>query len=506
MKRILYIAAALLLTACSRELIPETIPQEEKQESKTYTVTFTASFDPETRLAISTSNGVGSWEQTDEIALFTHNGQLVKGTIKDGDYNINTPKFTFEIEEGDSVDENAIAYYPYSIAVEGQPNQISLPASYENASGQYKTIPMKAVASETGTNLSFKHLASMVLVKIPNAPSFPGTGKNPTQILFETSKPISGTFTVGGTADAPTLSPEGNGNGNSITSPWIAGESHMYILPAGTYDQGFSISIKNNDGFVLYKKNRSSSFTATRATLVNMPALDVQDYKGTAFYLTGNETGWSNTATQARMIQVSKNSFIGGMYSSTGDHGNSDLGFKILPGNQMGDWNYVIGSVQNSNKALYGVGAGNFNTDQAAVYTVKITFDSSANGNENPWKYEVNHISDTNYDHGSLLLSGGFGDKTMTADVKHNWVTEVTVAEGTSFEPNHDYWWKIHKANDSDWTVQWGDGIINNNQLYSGVKYRENGYTPGNGTINLSAGTYDVFFNDAAGQIMFVKK
>ena len=502
MKRILYIAAALLLAACSREVIPESIPQEEKQESKTYTVTFTASFDPETRLAISTSNGVGSWEQTDEIALFTHNGKLVKGIIKNGDYNINTPKFTFEIEEGDSVDENAIAYYPYSIAVEGQPNQISLPAGYQNASEQYKTIPMKAIVSETGTNLSFKHLASMVLVKIPKAPSFPGTGKNPTLILFEASNPISGAFTVGGTADAPTLSPVGNGNGNSITSPWTAGESYMYILPAGTYDQGFSISIKNNDGFVLYKKKRSSTFTATRATLVKMPDLDVQDYKGTAFYLTGNETQWSNMATQARMIQVSKNSFIGGMYSSIGNNGSSDLGFKILPGNQMGDWNYVIGAIQNSSNAQYGVNAGNFNGNPAGVYTVQITFDSNVNGNQNPWTYSVNKVTDDNFDHGTLILSGGFGDINMSAPVKHNWVTEVTVAEDKPFKPGKDYWWKVHT---NGWSTEWGKGTINNNQLYSGVELGASG-DAGNGTINLSAGTYDVFFNDAAGQIMFVKQ
>ena len=500
MKRILYIAAALLLAACSREVLPEPIPQEENKDVKTRLITLTASFDPETRLTFSSTSGDGYWSSDDEIALFTSNGNLVKGTIKDGDYNITNSRFTFEIAADDAIDENSIAYYPYSIAVAGNPNQIRLPDAFNNATVQFRNVPMKAVVNNTGTDLCFKHLASMVIVSIPNTPSYPGLGKNPKQILFETNQPISGLFSVAGTADAPTLSPVNGETGTSITSAWVAGEKHMYILPAGTYD-GFSISIKNNDGFVLYKKNRSSSFTATRAKLVNMPDLDVQDYKGIAFYLTGNETAWSNNTTKARMIQVSKNSFIGAMYSSRGSNGDSDLGFKILPGNQMGDWNYVIGSIQDSNKATYGGSAGNFNASQG-VYSVQITFGSNINGNSNPWEYSVNWVSDDNFNHGALYLSGGFGDIPMNNPVMHNWVAEVTVAEGTNFEPNHDYWWKVRT---NGWSTEWGRGTINNNQLYSGVELNAHG-DEGNGSINLSAGTYDVFFNDAIGRIMFVKK
>ena len=499
MKRILYIAAALLLAACAREVLPEPAQPEETQEAKTYTVTLTASFDPETRLSISESSGSGLWAATDEIALFTRNGNLVKGTLKDGDHNINNSKFTFEIETGDAIEDGAVAYYPYSIAVEGNSNQIRLPDAFNSPSVQFMNIPMKAVVSNNGTDLSFKHLASMVLVPIPGTPSYPGTGKNPSKILFETNKPISGLFNVSGTADAPTLSPVNGNTGNTITSKWVSGEKHMFILPAETYD-GFSISIKNDDGFILYKKNRSSSFTATRAKLVKMPALDVEDYKGFAFYLTGNETGWSPSATAARMIQVGKNSFKGAMYSSTGSQGNSDLGFKIIPGNQMGNWNYVIGA-SGDYKATYGQSSGNFNASQG-VYSVQITFGSAINGNYNPWEYSVSWVSNDNYNNGTPYLSGGFGDIAMSVPVMHNWVAEVTVAEGTAFVPNHDYWWKVRTNN---WTTEWGKGTISDNQLYSRVELGASG-TEGNGTINLSAGTYDVFFNDAIGQIMFVKK
>ena len=90
----------------------------------------------------------------------------------------------------------------------------------------------------------------------------------------------------------------------------------------------------------------------------------------------------------------------------------------------------------------------------------------------------------------------------MNNPVMHNWVAEVTVAEGTNFEPNHDYWWKVRT---NGWSTEWGRGTINNNQLYSGVELNAHG-DEGNGSINLSAGTYDVFFNDAIGRIMFVKK
>lgn len=508
MKRIFYLAAALLLAACSQETLPETseIGIVETPEPKTYTVSLQATFAPETRLSFDTTNGVGKWDSTDKVALFTQNRKLVIGNIR-GDFDEDSPTFTFTLEDDDKIVDGATVYYPASIAVENYPDQIVLPASYTDLDVMRKTIPMKATVN--GKNMAFQHLASMVYVDAPTStPSHP-SDRSPQYVVFsvgEGNQPITGAFTVGDGS----LTPAGD-NGTEIRAKWDAGKGYCFVMPATTYSEGFSFSIisdiTNVEGkdvyFTFYRKTRSSSFAAQRARMLKMPAFDPQCKE---FYLTGTATGWSDSNTNARMIQADKNVFIGALYSFDNSGQGSDYGFKILQGFNIGtNWNNAIGVSIGSTSATYGK-VGNLPAPDNRVYSVTLTL------GEDSWTAESRRVRDEFGDYGHAQLYLVFGPYSSNSDswttrvqlsqpVGHNWQGEVTIGNNSNIPADTKYGWKVNNGN---WYVQWNKGEITDNKLYSSVDF--NNADTDNGSLTLSAGTYDVFFNDAIGRIMFVKK
>ena len=518
MKRMFYLAAALLLAACSQETLPETSEIEivETPEPKTYTVSLQATFAPETRLSFDTSTGSGTWVADDQVALFTQKGNLVIGVIKEGDLNNGvSPTFTFTIQEDDKIVDGATVYYPASIAVENNSNQIVLPASYDDLEVMKKTIPMKATVS--GKNMAFQHLASMVYVDAPTStPSHP-SDRSPQYVVFSVGKddtPITGAFTVGD----GTLTPVGNSGTTSIRAKWTEGEGYSFVLPATTYN-GFSFSIisdiTNVDGkevyFTFNRKTRSSSFVAQRARMLKMPAFDPQCK---VFYLTSTVTEWSDQATSARMIQTGPNSFLGALYSCKGSKAEWDLGLRILQGFNLGTHMHNTIGADGSPKATFGQNTGNFNGNPEGVYKVSLTL------NQNSWTYTSELVKEQDWDHqvlgGGLKFVGTFdnwehGGFPMEKRVGHNWYAQIQVSNDSKIKPDTSYEWKIMR-NDG-WTVNWGRdpaqsyGQISSSQLYSYVQVKDEGHqSPPNCTLNLPAGTYDVFFNDAIGWIMFEKK
>ena len=513
MKRVLYWAAALLVLSCAREVLPEPAQPEEKPEIGTYKVSLTATFDPETRLEVSPTAGTMTWESTDEIAVFTRENRLRKGVVESVDGARAT--FTFNIDNDDAIEAGASAYYPYSIAVEGHSDQINLPGSFTDLGAANRSIPMKAVVTEGSLALPFKHLASLVYVNAPTStPSYPGDGgapsNTPQYVVFsvgEGSQPIAGTFTV---ATDGTLTPAGD-NGTSIQTPWVSGQPYLFALPPATYANGFSLSITSapytvsateQTVFTFYRKKRSSSYTAERANLLNMPAFNPQCKE---FYLTSTATEWSDSEPLARMIQTGENSFLGALYSYKGPKAEWDLGLRILQGYNLGThWHNTIGGIAGTEIASYGKDVGNFNRfdDQfggVGVYQVSITL------YDNNWRYTLNRVGDE-YHHDHLYLVGGFDNWSaegivLTQKVGHNWYAQVEVGADKDIKPGETYGWKIYNG---DWYVQWNDGSITPSKLSSYVNFN-NEYQP-NGSLQLNAGTYDIYFNDAVGWIQFVKK
>lgn len=500
MKRMIYFAAVLLLAACSREALPETNEIVETSETKTYTVSLTATFDPETRLSFDLSKqGTPQWDQNDKVALFSYNGKKIEGTILPDDFSVSSPTFTFTIEDGDRIDENATVYYPASIAVEGYPDQIVLPASYDDIADLGKSFPMKATVS--GKTMVFKHLASAIFVApFTKTPSYPNYGQRPQTVEFSVqgSHFITGKFTVN---DDLSLTASGD-NGKTITAPWALGEPYYFFLPPASYQ--FSVSIKAADGFIYYKKSRTrTAYDAARSNLLQMPAFDPQCKE---FYLTGKATGWSDANTTARMIQTGESTFVGALYSYDESGQGSDYGFKILQGFNIGaGWDKVVGVYENSTSATYG-NVGNLPAPDNRVYGVTLTLGADS------WTAETWRVRDEygDYGHDQLyLVFGPYSDDSSTwttsvelsQPVRHNWNGQVTIGNNSSIPADTEYGWKVNNGN---WYVQWNKGSITDNKLYSSVDF--NNSDTSNGTLTLSAGTYDVYFNDATGWIMFEKK
>ena len=505
MKRMIYLAAALLLAACSQETWPETNEIVETPEAKTYTVSLMATFDPETRLSFDLSNeGTPEWDQNDKVALFTHKGKKIEGKILPNDFNVSSPTFTFTLDDDDKIDEGAKVYYPASIAVEDNPDQIVLPASYDNVSDLGKSFPMKAVVS--GQTMAFKHLASIISVApFTSTPSYPNYDQRPQTVEFSVqgSNAITGKFTVNNDLS---LTASGD-NGTTITAPWALNEPYYFVLPPATYQ--FSVSIKAADGFIYYKKSRTTKpYDAVRKNLLPMPAFDPQCKE---FYLTGTATGWSDSNTNARMIQADKNVFIGALYSFDNSGQGSDYGFKILQGFNIGtNWNNAIGVSIGSTSATYGK-VGNLPAPDNRVYSVTLTL------GEDSWTAVSRRVRDEFGDYGHAHLYLVFGPYSsnsvdwttqveLSQPVGHNWQGQVTIGGSSGIPAGTEYGWIITdgEIRDGKWYVQWNKGDISDDTLYSSVDF--NNANIRNGTLTLSAGTYDVYFNDAIGWIMFEKK
>ena len=494
MKRVFYLAAALLLAACSREALPETVDTTETPQTKTYSVSLQATFDPETRLSFDLGNEQWAWAQDDKVALFTHKGKKIEGEIRAGDFSAESPTFTFTLEDDDYIAEGATVFYPASIAVDE--NHIQLPSGYASAQSLNRSIPMKA--SVNARKMAFQLLASIIYVApFSKTPSYPSYDQRPQTVEFSVleSNAITGKYTVNNDLS---LTASGD-NGTTITAPWALKEPYYFFLPPASYK--FSVSIKAADGFIYYKKSRTKTpYEAARRNLLQMPEFDPQCKE---FYLTGIATGWSDSSKDARMIQTGANTFEGALFNNGSP---SDLGFKILQGFNVGtSWNNVIGVSEHSTSATYG-NVGNIPAENDWVYAVTLTLEADY------WTAVPRKARPEggNYVHDHLyLVFGPYADNSdtwttsveLSQPVGHNWKGQVTIGNNSNIPADTKYGWKV---NNGDWYVQWNKGDITDNKLYSSVDF--NNADTRNGTLTLSAGTYNVFFNDAIGWIMFEKK
>ena len=242
--------------------------------------------------------------------------------------------------------------------------------------------------------------------------------------------------------------------------------------------------------------------------MLKMPAFDPQCKE---FYLTGTATGWSDSNTNARMIQADENVFIGALYSFDNSGQGSDYGFKILQGFNIGtNWNNAIGVSIGSTSATYGK-VGNLPAPDNRVYSVTLTL------GEDSWTAESRRVRDEFGDYGHAHLYLVFGPYSsnsvdwttqvaLSQPVGHNWQGQVTIGGSSGIPAGTEYGWIITdgEIRDGKWYVQWNKGDISDDTLYSSVDF--NNANIRNGSLTLSAGTYDVFFNDAIGRIMFEKK
>lgn len=207
------------------------------------------------------------------------------------------------------------------------------------------------------------------------------------------------------------------------------------------------------------------------------------------YYLVGALNGW-NGSEEGKYCLLYPDPENSTMLQYTtkweGDHN-----FKIWASADYGDWGKALGTAIDGDESPEGALVENAGAIKVPTgdeyYTVFVdvrnnTYKSVKLENQTPADYEsISLIGDFN---------GWGGDADMEMKTPHNYVIrglEVAADGGIKFRANHD------------WAVNWGTNVILDDVNY-GIG------TNGGDNIQISAGNYDVFFNDITGHFVFLKK
>lgn len=333
-KLLVYAIAALSLVACAQEMVPEKEPENNEVIEKVK-VSFKASLSQESlsKADINMTDGTGSWEKDDEIAIHTKNGKLV---VLKAESDGAAVTFSGFIDSDDAILDEAVAYYPASIAVEGYGSKVNLPISYASAAVAAKSFPLRGVI--TGDDVVFKHIGSLMKISINNVPS------SVTAIEFTApNKAVTGDFNIGGTPECITIgSLEGSTTVSiaSSASERSSSTSEFYLpMPTGTLS-GFSIVLKEGSS-ELYTKSTANSVTLTRASLSKMKAFTPEG-DGSGWYVIGGFNSWTlGTSVEMKSVLGLDNWVVARNQSIAPQDGQNN-GFKFLPQNNSWDnaWGY----------------------------------------------------------------------------------------------------------------------------------------------------------------------
>lgn len=459
MKKIFCFAiAALALAACAKEIeldpvVDPVVNPEQPSDASMVKISFTASFakEGETKATIDMSTGDGSWNKGDAIAIHTHNGHLVTLYAEaDG----TTVDFSGEIDSSDSIDENAIAYYPASIAVEGYYDQVNLPTSYASAAKAAQSFLLKGVIS--GDDIEFKHIGSLMKISINNVPS------SVTAIEFTApNKVITGAFSLSGTPECITAGNLEEGS-TTITISSSAAErssstSEFYLpLPTGSLS-GFSIVLKAGST-TLYTKSTSKNVDLTRATISKMKAFTPEG-EGSGWYLVGGFNNWSLGSLEMTEV-LGLDNWVVARNVNIATQSGQDSGFKFVPSNSVWTTTYgfneAISTLQKEYQASDGEGNIHYNNDSG---TYDIFF------NTNSHKFYLTS-PDASVQYRTIYL-----------------MTDMELSDGT-------YYLHVWPHSGTGTNTIW-PGIAGTIETIAGIPYYK--FEMG---AELTAGTYDCCFNN----------
>ncbi len=330
MKKIFYLAiAALAFAACARELAPEAESNLPKVK-----VSIKAILEQEdvTKAEINMSNGTASWEAGDQIAVHTKNGKLATLEAESAGTSVT---FSGTVDAGDDIEDGAIAYYPASIAIEGNDAKVNMPASYGSPVLSAKGFPLKGVLSEDGA-IVFKHIGALLKVTVNNVPA------SVTSLVLTPAGDfsVSGQLAVDNTNAAKPKCVLGDIK-NSVTvntssTDRTTSACVFYIpLPTGTLTGGFAIELKNGTE-VVSTKTTNSDFTIGRAKVIKMKAFTPEG-NGSEWYLAGKFNNWSTTANQMTTV-VGHEEWKVARNITLPDYSGEDQGFKFFKNEGEGVW------------------------------------------------------------------------------------------------------------------------------------------------------------------------
>ena len=270
MKSVLAIAGILTLASCSSS--EDFFTENLGDNNKSVKMTFTASQEngSATRTAIGTEGGKTKihWSESDVIKV-TNGTETKDFTLTAGQ---GTTKATFNGEISESATYYAI--YPNQNGVSFSGNKFSgveLKAEQEAVEGSFDSKAAIMVAKSNGTNLPFKNVVAYFKV----TPTF-----DCSEIVVTAHKStdaLAGTFDVAIDGEGtPSISNITNKSREvKLTGIITANKDYYILLLPGTFEYGFSVTLKPKDDTTKkYFKQKNSSFTLNRNELWNLRKME----------------------------------------------------------------------------------------------------------------------------------------------------------------------------------------------------------------------------------------
>ena len=270
MKSVLAIAGILTLASCSSA--EDFFTENLGDNNKSVKMTFTASQEngSATRTAIGTEGGKTKihWSESDVIKV-TNGTETKDFTLTAGQ---GTTKATFNGEISESATYYAI--YPNQSDVTFSNNTFSgveLKAEQEAVEGSFDSKAAIMVAKSNGTNLPFKNVVAYFKV----TPTF-----DCSEIVVTAHKStdaLAGKFDVAiGDDGTPSISNITNKSREvKLTGIITANKDYYILLLPGTFEYGFSVTLKPKDDTTKkYFKQKNSSFTLNRNDLWNLGKME----------------------------------------------------------------------------------------------------------------------------------------------------------------------------------------------------------------------------------------
>lgn len=208
-----------------------------------------------------------------------------------------------------------------------------------------------------------------------------------------------------------------------------------------------------------------------------IPELVFADY----YYMVGAMNGWDISSQNLPMYKEAD-----GVHSYTTQWTSGNEEVKFTADYNLGAWDGAYGSNE-SDAPMSGTltdagGAGNIKSPTADEYytlTVDLT--------EMTYTWTKLDAPTTYSTIGIIGDFNGWGDDVnMTEVAPHNWFVETTLTSGG---------FKFRA--DDDWADSWGQGEGSPDERYGTAVYNA-------GNMQVSDGTYRIFFNDITGQYIFI--
>lgn len=508
-KSVLFIVAVLsILVSCSKEsssvqndtITPEETTVQEPTEEMCYLTAVFEKEQPSSKANIA-DNGDFSWSNGDAIAVFNSTDNKYYLFVTDAENGATSAKFSRVAVPGSNW---ALAYYPASVVMSSEEisagvssardnsTTVTLPASYSSIAVAERSFAMKATVS--GSSLYFQHLGALMRFKFKNVPY------QATKMVLEMNSGISGTYTVSG--NPAEITATGTGTTTVIFDEGTASTISVPI-PTATYSS-FSVTFKDSGDHVLFAKSATGlAFVVSRANIyASASAVNAQ---GEEFYLLSEAYGWNASEKIMRFIKIGDNTYRIAAWTKqhNGKPRSDGAGYKIAFGYAYGTgdafWNYTFGSVETDSKYTGTLKIGSSAANCHAGYDSEARVQSyTINVSENTWTTVDNGAGGSfNYPAVDLIIESS--NYSMTGcGAAHNWkITNHAISAG-----GHTYHISQHDKTYSDktWESKQDGKNITNATPYATL----NTTGQADGSLNLAAGNYDIYYNDVTKDIWFV--